>query len=221
MRASHLTAFMLVCVFIVSLPALSIERSESYVKALEYVDHEWECTNDNIVGAACSPGDGYSGSDFCTSPGTYVGLPYDWGGYMTLETFDQGIAEGRGAGCHSSDGILDCTVGVDCSGYVSQLWQCGHNTTSSLSNVSSAIDPRDMWMMDAYNDAGSHVIAWEGKDENGDAIILESSGTCNGTCERSVQWSYFGSYTPMRPFAQYVETATLGSFAGTMSSRDI
>lgn len=51
---------------------------------------------------------------------------------MSLFTFDQGIEDGLGAGSYPDDGILDCTVGLNCSGFVSQAWQTGHYTTSSM-----------------------------------------------------------------------------------------
>ncbi len=193
-------------------PTHAVERSDCLTLALEYVNHEWVCEEINMTGVDCP--EGYL-SDFCLEPGEYVGLPYDWGGSFTLEGFDEGIAEGKAAGSHSSDGVLECSVGVDCSGFVSQLWGCGHYSTSTLHYVSTEIDARDMWGMDAYNDAGSHVIAWQDKDEYGAALIVESSGTCNGTCQRSVDWSYFSTYVPIRAHLDYVQTATIGSYLGT------
>lgn len=71
-----------------------------------------------------------------------MGLPYDWGGYMTLFQFDQQINAGYGAGSYPEHGVLSCTAGVDCSGFVSKAWDSGHYATVHLG--SSAISQSEM-----------------------------------------------------------------------------
>jgi hypothetical protein len=205
------TAAALAIAAAIAVPAAAVERSVMLANAPLYEDHEWTCTETNHWGTDCPSS--YE-SDWC--PGTYVGLPYDWGGWVTYDEFDADIAAGLGAGSHSSDGSLACTTGVDCSGYVSILWETPWKYgTGTLPEISDAIDARDMWPGDVYNDAGSHVIMWVGKDDAGDAVITESSGTCNGVCGRSVSWSYFDGYVPRVPWTDYVQTATVGTAAGT------
>jgi hypothetical protein len=188
----------------------AVDRDEILATAPLYYDHEWTCTSTNHTGTDCPSS--YT-SDFCPGTYSYPGLPYDWGGYVTVEQFDADIADGLGAGSHSSDGVLDCTTGVDCSGYVSELWECGHQSTSTIPDISTAIDTRDMWPGDVFNDAGSHVIMWIDKGAGGEMMITESSGTCDGVCYRA--WSISGSYTPRRPSTAYVQTPTVGSYEGT------
>lgn len=210
---SRTVAFAVVMALAVAaaLPAFAVERSALLANAPLYEEHEWSCGETNHWGADCPST--YE-SDFC--PGSYVGLPYDWGGFVTWDEFDDDLAQGQGAGSHSWHGVLSCTTGLDCSGYVSILWETPWKYgTSTLPQISDAIDARDMWPGDVYNDAGSHVIIWVGKDDGGAAVITESSGTCNGVCRRSVAWSYFGAYTPRAAWDSYVQTATWGSFAGT------
>jgi hypothetical protein len=193
--------------------ARAVERDDFLAVAPAYETHEWVCSVQNTTGVDCPSG--YS-SDF--TPGTYYGLPYDWGGWVTLDEYDSDLADGQGAGSHSSDGVLSCTTGLDCSGYVSILWKLPYKIgTSTIHGVSDAIDARDMFPGDVYNKAGSHVIMWTGKDTNGDALITESSGTCNGVCGRAVSFSYFGSYVPRSPFATHVQTATVGNAVGTVA----
>ena len=197
--------------FLLTHPARAVERDEMLANAPLYEDHVWSCEEVNHWGTDCPAS--YE-SDFC--PGTYTGLPYDWGGWVTFDEFDEDLAAGQGAGSHSSDGVLACSTGVDCSGYVSILWETPWKYgTSTLPQISDEIDARDMWPGDVYNDSGSHVIMWVSKDTDGSAMITESSGTCNGVCRRAVPWSYFGSYVPRVPWDTYVQTATVGTAAGT------
>ena len=96
--------------------ASAISREEVLVRAKAFAYHPWTCTSANLT-ASC---DGGYHSVYVT--GDYLGLPYDWGGYMTLFQFDQQIASGHGAGSYPDDGVLDCTSGLDCSGFVSKAW---------------------------------------------------------------------------------------------------
>jgi len=196
----------------VAVDGRAVERSVFLAIAPLYEEHEWVCTEQNTTGVDCPYG--YI-SDF--TPGTYNGLPYDWGGFVTLDEFDADIAAGEGAGSHSDDGVLSCTTGLDCSGYVSILWEMPVKYgTSTLLDVTDEIDARDMWPGDVFDLVGSHVIMWVRKDDAGDAWITEASGTCNGVCGRSVSWSYFGGYVPLRPDVEWVQTATVGSYLGTV-----
>jgi hypothetical protein len=193
-------------------PAIAIDRTAVVdATAPSYEEHVWTCSADNHDGPTCDAG--YV-SDFEAGE-TYTGLPYDWGGYVTVAQFDVDLADGLGAGSHSDDGISDCNTGVDCSGYVSMLWECGHHTTSSIPDIADVVDTRDMWPADVYNDAGSHVIMWVDKDAGGSAVITESSGTCDGVCRRAVDWSTFDGYTPRAAPPSAVTTPTVGANAGT------
>jgi len=113
----------------------------------------------------------------------YTGVAYDWGGYMSVETYLSRLASGYRAGSCSGTscsqyGVLDCTVGVDCSGYVSMLWGSGHYTTSGIPDISTVINQNDMKKGDVFNDAGSHVIMYIYTDKStGLPYIMESAGT--------------------------------------------
>ena len=147
-----------------------ITRDEVMVRARAFADHPWHCSVENIQ-ASCS-GSYYS----AYLSGDYVGLPYDWGGYMTLTVFDQGILDGDGAGSYPGDDILDCTVGLDCSGYVSKCWDVGHYTTSSLPNISKAISQAELLPGDVVNVAGYHVMLYGGALASGWPIWYEAMG---------------------------------------------
>ena len=109
--------------------ASALSREEVMLRAKGFAYHPWTCTAANFTGRCDT---GYQSVYWA---GDFMGLPYDWGGYMTLFEFDQQIGQGYGAGSYSSDGVLSCTSGLDCSGYVSQCWGSGHYGTSFFAPV--------------------------------------------------------------------------------------
>jgi len=159
-------------VLFLSLPVLAgpITRDEVMVRARAFAEHPWHCGTQNLQ-ASCS-GSYYS----AYLAGDYVGLPYDWGGYMTLKVFDQGIQDGLGAGSYPDNGVLDCTVGLDCSGYVSKCWDIGHYTTSSIPDISSVISQANLLPGDVVNVAGYHVMLYAQTLANGWPVWYEAMG---------------------------------------------
>lgn len=176
-----------------AVPAASgaTSRDEVMARAKAYAFHPWRCQTANLT-ASCS-----SAYQSIYQPGDYLGLPYDWGGYMTLSEFDQQISQGYGAGSYPDDGILACTSGVDCSGFVSKAWNVGHFTTSNLNQTSSAIAKADVLPGDAFNLAGTHVVLYSHTLANGEPVLFESAGY-NVHRNASGGWSYISTYTPMR-----------------------
>lgn len=173
--------------------ALAIPRETVLDSAAAYAIHEWTSTEANTE-ASCTSG--YT-SDY--SPGTHVGLPYDWGGYVTLSEFDAQIAAGYAAGSHSSDGILECSTGVDCSGYLSKIWGAGHYTTSSFSDITEDIAWDDIERADGINDPGSHCLLFTHLSEGGWPVFYEASGSGEKVrINSSGGWSYVSGYQPIR-----------------------
>ncbi len=65
------------------------------------------------------------------NPGeTNVGIPYQWGGFDTPESFDRKVAAGFAAGDVYTplkrkllyDGVSRKACGIDCSGFISRCW---------------------------------------------------------------------------------------------------
>ncbi len=154
------------------LPALAQadDRETVITRARAFAYHPWHCGQQNMR-ADCS--DAYQSS---FEVGDHVGLPYDWGGYMSLHNFDRGISNGAGAGSYPGDGILDCTVGLDCSGYVSRCWGVGHYTTRSIPDISDPIDVAEVERGDVFNTEGYHVVLFSHRQPNGLPFLFESIG---------------------------------------------
>ncbi|HEY3447973.1 MAG TPA: hypothetical protein VGK67_16575 [Myxococcales bacterium] len=173
-------------------PASAISRDLVMINAKAYANHPWRSTPANQT-VTCA-------TDWKNlyPTGDYVGLPYNWGGYMTLLTFDQQLAQGYGAGCQPRGAeILACTTGLDCSGFVSKCWEVGHYTTSSIPSISTAIAQSALLPGDCLNLASEHVVLFSHLLANGEPVLYESAGF-NVHRNASGGWSHVSGYTPRR-----------------------
>ena len=105
--------------------------------------------------------------------------------------------DGLGAGSYPDDGILDCTVGLDCSGFVSQVWQTGHYTTSSLHEISSSIDAGSLVAGDVLNEAGYHVAMFVDRLGDGSPYMVEALGY-NVHYNATGGWAHVDGFIPRR-----------------------
>jgi hypothetical protein len=174
-------------------------RAAAVARAQKLATHTWVCGPSNIR-AACSRR--YT-SDWKVGQ-KVTGLPYRWGGADAPEAFDRKIASGMAAGSHSRDGVLSCTAGIDCSGFVAFCWglEAGHAySTSSLRTIAGK--PKYNWFSDmkpgdALNKAGSHVVLFIGYNPDGTINVCEASGSkARVVCSRTT-WSRFKGYIPLQ-----------------------
>jgi hypothetical protein len=172
--------------------AVAIPREDVLDNAAAFATHIWTMTAVNEA-ASCSTD--YT-SDF--TAGTWVGLPYDWGGWVTLDEFDGYIDDGYGAGSHSWHGTLWCTTGVDCSGFVSQTWETDQKYgTATFYQVTEEITTSALMRGDALNKPGSHIVLFTHETASGLPVHYESIG--DGVwLDSSDGWSTFSSYVPIR-----------------------
>ncbi len=184
----------------------AIDRESVLDNAAEFCTHEWTMSSQNQY-ASCS--DDYV-SDY--TPGTtYRGIPYDWGGFVTTAEYDAYLAEGYGAGSHSWHGVLWCTVGVDCSGFVSQAWETDQKYgTATIYQVSHEISVSDLFRSDALNNSGSHIVLYAYDTAAGIPVHYEANGELVFT-DVDQGWSSFSSYVPIRydDISDGSETGTL------------
>lgn len=190
-------------------------RDDVMKDAARYTEHTWQMRASNQKGS-CK--EGYK-SDHAV--GAQVGLPYAWGASMTLEEFDKRLASGAGAGSHSSDGILSCVAGVDCSGFVSQVWKLPQRqSTSTMSKVTNVIKLEELRPGDALNKSGSHIVLFAGLHSDGRPIIYEASGGASRVRMATPSWSYLSGYQPVRykGIEEPATVATVTPAAGTGTS---
>ena len=143
--------FPLVALMVLSAAAAgAIERQDVMNHAVEFTEHTWFSSTANQTADCSAP---YTSlyREIYGVGGPHKGLAYDWGGWDTIPLFDQKIADGYGAGTHADDGVLSCTTGQDCSGFISRCWETSkkHGTStlprsqpsSALSTKSSRVTP--------------------------------------------------------------------------------
>jgi hypothetical protein len=209
-RAPKPLAGLLVLAALVALaPAHAVTRTEVMLRAHAYATHPWRCAAANLSGTC---GGTYQ-SEYTV--GDQMGLPYDWGGYLSLFDFDQKIAQGYAAGSPAADPVLDCNIGVDCSGYVSLCWGVSKHGTWDLEDISTTINQADLLPGDVMNKAGYHVVLFERKLAGGDPVFYEASPP-NVHVNTVGGWSYVSGYTPRR-YTGITGTA-VGNPAGTVDN---
>ena len=174
-----------------SLNAVALTRDEALVRAQTYCFHPWSAANENLT-ASC-----LGSYQSVYVPGDYLGLPYDWGGYVTLFQFDDGIYDGKGAGSYPEHGVLSCTVGLDCSGYVSKIWDVGHFGTATIHNVSHEISAGEVLPGDAFNVPSYHVALFAGELSDGWPVFYEAIGY-NTMYNTFAGWANVSGFTPIR-----------------------
>jgi hypothetical protein len=184
--------------------AATRKRSAMIQSARAFAEHQWTMTNANQT-ATCGPSDYESTRRL----GTQKGLPYDWGGSMSIAEFDKGIADGLGAGSHKRHGIMSCTVGLDCSGLITQAWATSRFTTSTMNSVTTEIPSvSGLKPGDAFNKPGSHTTMFYYLKTDGTPAFFEAAGGPDKTLlTTTASWSYLNGYS-MRRFPGAVDDCT-------------
>jgi hypothetical protein len=145
--------------------------------AHEYSTHQWKGSQANILHGADpdhvtvhTPDNTMFPDGWSAAGKLNMGIPYTWGGFSSIEEFEEGVAQGKLAGHIFRKGDkLDRsvyskhTVGVDCSGLVSRCWGIPFKLgTSTLYLVSDRLaDYQELQPGDALNRPGAHVMLFE------------------------------------------------------------
>jgi hypothetical protein len=128
--------------------AAPLTRTEVLAIASSFAEHQWHPTSQNVRHGSDSEGilintpDASTGNpDLWKAGQPSVGVPYKWGGFDTLESFDRGTAAGKAAGdLYTAEkrrlggkAVSGSCVGLDCSGFISRCWRLAEKqSTSSL-----------------------------------------------------------------------------------------
>lgn len=178
----------------------STTREEILARAKTFSEHTWKCGAPNLR-ASCSKN--YV-SDWKVGE-VITGIPYNWGGFDSPQSFDLKLAKGMAAGAHSRNGVLSCAAGIDCSGFVSYCWGIPLSShlygTANLRQI--AAKPKYNWYTDmkpgdALNKPGSHVVLFTGYNPDHTFNICEASGSAARVVCHKTTWSRFKGYIPLQ-----------------------
>lgn len=149
-------------------------RENVVSRALAYANHIWKPANKNLFHGydtdgilVNTPDSNYVGTKY--NCGWWIinqfnkGIPYNWGGFSTIEEFDTGITAGKFAGNvpdFRDNVVSKYCVGVDCSGLVTICWDLTERlSTKSITNIASSLDSMDLLLPgDVILLPGSHVM---------------------------------------------------------------
>lgn len=155
-------------------------------KAHAYASYQWEGTTNSARHGTDpdgvrvdTPDDGFFPGGWRADGSINRGVPYKWGGFSSLEEFNQGIASGLAAG-DLSDGVdlsdSRHAVGVDCSGLIARCWDLPFKqSTRSLGRLSYELehfgDLRPGDLINKYDVHAMLFVAWEGSDRQSARVI--------------------------------------------------
>ena len=92
-----------------------------------------------------------------------------------------------------------CTAGVDCSGFLSRVWEVGHFTSSTLPQISYSISTSDLKKGDIFLGSG-HVVLFSYFDSGNQPVYYEatSNSPYKVWLNNYSGWSGVSGYTPRR-----------------------
>lgn len=154
-----------------------VTRAEALQVAESYVNHTWKAKESNLrhstvggveIHTPDRPGGRAQPSEAGWIVGTNTGVPYKWGGFDTLTSFDAGVRAGKAAGdVYTSEkrrlggkAVSGDVVGVDCSGFISRCWKLSkkHSTTMLFDISERLSSPQDLRAGDIMNTGEGHVL---------------------------------------------------------------
>ncbi len=174
-----LTTALFLLVSLLQLPAEPVTRTEALSIAQRYAAHRWEASEKNIlhgvdrnkipVRTPNRPADAAPSDDgLWTAGAVNVGMPYKWGGFDTIDSFDKGIRAGKAAGdLYSLEkrrkggaAVSPYAVGIDCSGFISRCWKLPRKqSTSTLPSICRPLaSPAELLPGDIMNTTNGHVL---------------------------------------------------------------
>jgi len=150
-------------------------RAEVIQIAEAFANYHWQPTARNVLhgpdrdGIIVQTPDSSTGNPDLWQPGQpSIGVPYKWGGFNSLETFERGIKAGKAAGDLYSDekrrlggkAVSASAVGIDCSGFISRCWKLNDKqSTGSLAALCVKLHSlAELRPGDVLNYDGGHVV---------------------------------------------------------------
>ncbi len=177
----------------------AITRDQVISNADAYATHSWYCSSENASGCGSQTSCPVDYSKF--GAGWHTGVAYKWGGFDSIESFDQKLGDGYTAGdVTGTSCTASCATGVDCSGYVSRCWGLTSKySTRTLPNISQEVSQDSLKKGDILNKYGNHVVLFDKLAGNGSPIVYESVyGSPHKVFYHTTSWWALSGYSPRR-----------------------
>lgn len=152
----------------------TIDRSFIQQTAESYYTCIWYCSPDNYSTYRKSTRPRY-----IKDPNlNYNRIPYNWGGWDSLDGFLNKILQGKTAGNINTKKVYSIIAGVDCSGYVQRCWGLNDYKRNTIMlddpSISYKISVENIKFGDTWNSTG-HIMIYQDKDGYGNYILYEST----------------------------------------------
>ena len=175
MKLFPISIVLVVLSLVAPLSAAPLTRAEALAIAASFAEYRWQPTERNMRHGADSDGVIVQTPDVTTgNPDLWkagqpsIGVPYKWGGFDTLESFERGVRAGKWAGdLYTAEkrrlggkAVSGSCVGLDCSGFISRCWRLTEKqSTSSLEGLCTKLRSLgELRSGDVLNAAGGHVV---------------------------------------------------------------
>lgn len=212
-------------------PAGCRSRSEILSTATGYVNNQKYLSATNTDG----PCNGRGKPRYIAGPGTYASVPYDWGGFDTVNSYNSAMhpnsyQAGDIDSCNPMCwdprqqrwvccGVEGCSRGVDCSGFVSRCWGLAtKHSTWTLPSVSCALRSTSCLVAgDILNRPGVHVVLFSAFASNGiQAYEATTANRFDRVVYRYLPWGSLAGYVPRR-YCSVCTTTCLDTCAASPS----
>jgi hypothetical protein len=193
-------------------PSASVTRTECLRIAEEYATFKWRASAANTLHGNDPRGIRvYTPDDLYRPAGGFAGwwkldainegLPYKWGGFDTVQSFAEGIRQGRPAGDAftaqkrdmNNSAVSSHAVGVDCSGLVARCWRmpASFSTYEIAKHCDRLPDYEALRPGDVVNKEHEHIsIFVEWQDAKHEIMTVYDAG-----CPPNLRVVKHGTYT--------------------------
>ena len=182
----------------------TVTPAEALAMADLYVQHQWTATAANITNGRINDPNGVEiETPEWVESGSNYHVPYQWGGFRTLEQLETGLLSGKYAGdkatdCAQNYCVSSHCVGVDCSGLVSRCWKLPTHYSTRMMDDSIAVAYQnwdELQPGDVIHKEG-HVRMVILRNPDGSFLTVEAAGYDWKVSYRSYYISQLSSYTP-------------------------
>lgn len=181
-------------------PKAQITREQIIANGMAYVNHSWTARAANIWNNVSCGGKTIKTPSWVVV-GSNTSTPYCWGGNSSIADFNAYLLQNKSAGdmntATSYGAEPNCSVGVDCSGFVSRSFGLStHYGTSNLSSITTVLPSfNSLQPGDILLKAG-HVMLFHSFSANGSINVIESVSGYWKVKNSNYTVSALSGYTP-------------------------